>query len=67
LAHMEVEGYYPRLRGSGWLAPAGTWLYGQTQARIHTLVMRGFLRSMARCELPPSATPSSAAIVRGGA
>ena len=30
---MEVEGYYPRIRARGWFAPAGAWLYGQTQAK----------------------------------
>lgn len=44
---MEVDGYYPRCRGRGWFAPLGTWIYGRTQARIHRLVMRGFLRSLA--------------------
>jgi hypothetical protein len=66
LARMEVEGYYPRIRGSGVLASAGTWLYAQTQARIHTLVMRGFLRSLTQLELPPSATRSSVVVTRGG-
>ena len=59
LVRMEVEGYYPRIRGGGWFAPAGAWLYGQTQARIHRLVFRGFLRSLAGLELPPSGTEAS--------
>ena len=44
LARMEVADYYPLIRGGGWLAGARTWLYAQTQARIHQRVMRGFLR-----------------------
>ena len=66
LARMEVAGYYPRIRGNGGFAPARTWLYAQTQARIHTLVMRGFLRSMRQLELPPSPSHSSVAVARGG-
>jgi hypothetical protein len=50
----EVANFYPWLRGSGRFARVGTWLYSQTQVRIHTLVTHGFLRSLARGELPPS-------------
>jgi hypothetical protein len=49
-----VANFYPWLRGSGWFARVGTWLYSQTQLRIHILVTNGFLRSLARLELPPS-------------
>jgi hypothetical protein len=56
---MEVDGYYPRIRAGGWFAPVGVWLYGQTQARIHRLVFRGFLRSLAGLELPPNGTGAS--------
>jgi hypothetical protein len=66
LAHMEVEGYHPRIRGNGRFAAAGSWLYAQTQARIHTRVMRGFLRSISQLELPPNPATSSVAVVRGG-
>jgi hypothetical protein len=38
----EVRDYHP------WLARFGTWLYEMTQLRIHTLITRGFLRSLAR-------------------
>jgi len=51
---VEVRNFYPWIRGSGHFARVGTWLYSQTQARIHSLVTRGFLRSLARLELPPS-------------
>jgi hypothetical protein len=53
LARMEVADYYPRIRGGGWFAPIGAWIYAHTQARIHRLVMRGFLRSLATLELAP--------------
>ena len=56
---MEVAGYYPRCRGGGWFTPVGTWLYVQTQARIHRLVMRGFMRSLAGVDLSPRGTGAS--------
>ena len=59
LVRMEVDGYYPRIRAGGWFAPVGAWLYGQTQARIHRLVFRGFLRSLAGLELPPNGIGAS--------
>ena len=51
---LEVRNFYPWLRGSGRFARLGAWLYGQTQLRIHELVCNGFLRSLARLDLPPS-------------
>jgi hypothetical protein len=54
LVRMEVDGSYPRCRGGGWFAPVGTWLYVQTQARVHHFVMRRFVRSLVRLELSPS-------------
>jgi hypothetical protein len=50
----EVRNFYPWLRGSGRFARLGTWLYSLTQVRIHVFVAHGFLRSLARIELPPS-------------
>jgi hypothetical protein len=44
----EVQNYYPWLRGVGPFARFGTRLYELTQLRIHVLVTRGFLRSLAR-------------------
>lgn len=49
-----VQNFYPFIRGRGRFARFGAWLYGQTQVRIHRLVTFGFLRSLARLELPPS-------------
>ena len=51
---LEVRNFYPWLRGTGPFARFGAWLYGQTQLRIHELVCNGFLRSLARLDLPPS-------------
>ena len=51
---VDVRNFYPWLRGRGRFARFGAWLYGQTQVRIHRLVTFGFLRSLARLDLPPS-------------
>ena len=48
----EVVNFYPWLRGTGWFARTGTWIYSQTQFRIHLWVTRGYLRSLA--DLPSS-------------
>ena len=50
----EVANFYPLLRGGGRFARLGVHLYSATQLRIHVLVMHGFLRSLARLELPPA-------------
>jgi hypothetical protein len=52
--HVAVRNFYPWLRGGGRFARFGTWLYNVTQLRIHVVVARGFLRSLARLDLPPS-------------
>lgn len=49
-----VQNFYPFIRGSGRFARFGAWIYGQTQVRIHRLITFGFLRSLARLDLPPS-------------
>jgi hypothetical protein len=51
---LEVRNFYPWLRGRGWFARFGTWIYAQTQLRIHVAVCRSFLRSLASLELPLS-------------
>ena len=51
---VQVQNFYPFIRGRGRFARFGAWLYGQTQVRIHRLVTFGFLRSLARLDLPPS-------------
>jgi hypothetical protein len=51
-AHVEVEvaNFYPAI--ATWVA---RWFYRETQSRIHVLVTHGFLRSLAKRELEPSA------------
>jgi hypothetical protein len=44
---MEVQNFYPWLRGTGPFARVGVWVYAQTQQRIHRTVTRGFLRRLA--------------------
>ncbi len=51
---VQVRNFYPMLRGHGWFTRFGFWIYSQTQVRIHRLVTFGFLRSLARLDLPPS-------------
>lgn len=41
-----VSNFYPWIRGTGRFARFGTWLYSQTQLRIHIAVTRGFLSSL---------------------
>jgi hypothetical protein len=50
--HVEVEvaNFYPAIA-----AGIGRWFYNETQSRIHVIVTHGFLRSLARLDLAPSA------------
>jgi hypothetical protein len=66
LMRMEVDGYYPRCRGGRWFLPVGTWLYAQTQARIHRLVMRAFMRSLGQLSLSSRGPRGSVRVKRGG-
>ncbi len=50
----EVANFYPYLRGGGWFARIGARVYNVTQLRIHVWVTHGFLRSLARLDLPTS-------------
>lgn len=52
IARVEVENFYPGLRGRGWFARWGAWLYAQTQLRIHVVVCNAFLRSLPNLEFP---------------
>ena len=49
--HVEVEvaNFYPTIASS-----LSRWIYVNTQARLHVLVTHGFLRSLARLDLPES-------------
>ncbi len=51
---LEVRNFFPWLRGNGRFARFGAWLYGKTQMRFHLIVCHGFLRSLARLDLPRS-------------
>lgn len=64
---VEVRNFYPWLRGSGRFARFGAWLYSQTQMRMHRLVTFGFLRSLARLDLPPSRIGALAGEIDAGA
>jgi hypothetical protein len=44
---MEVQNFYPWLRGTGPFARVGVWIYAQTQQRIHRAVTRAFLERLA--------------------
>jgi hypothetical protein len=50
----EVANFYPLIRGWGWFAKIGNFIYRETQLRIHVIVTNAFLRSLARLELVPS-------------
>ena len=50
----EISNFYPFLRGGGWFSRVGVQIYAATQVRIHTWVTHGFLRSLARLDLPRS-------------
>lgn len=50
----EISNFYPFLRGGGWFARIGVRIYGATQVQIHAWVTHGFLRSLARLDLPRS-------------
>jgi hypothetical protein len=62
IARVEVENFYPGLRGSGRFSRLGAWIYEQTQLRIHVLVCNAYLRSLPRFDFPAidrSELPSS--------
>lgn len=46
LVSADVANFYPWIRGTGWFARLGTWIYSQTQLRFHIWVTKGFLRSL---------------------
>ncbi len=52
IAKVEVENFYPGLRGRGRFARFGAWVYAQTQLRIHVLVCNGYLRHLPRLDFP---------------
>lgn len=58
IARVEVDSFYPGLRGSGWFARWGAWFYAQTQLRIHVIVCNAFLRSLPNLDFPDVDTTS---------
>lgn len=58
LARVEVENFYPGLRGRGWLSRLGAWFYAQTQLRVHVIVCNAFLRSLPSLDFPDVDTTS---------
>jgi len=52
IAKVEVENFYPGLRGRGRFARLGAWFYAQTQLRIHVFVCNAYLRSLPRLDFP---------------
>jgi hypothetical protein len=52
IARVEVENFYPGLRGRGRFARLGAWIYAQTQLRIHVFVCNGYLRHLPRLDFP---------------
>jgi len=69
IARVEVENFYPGIRGRGRFARFGAWLYAQTQLRIHVIVCNAYLRSLPRLEFPGvdrSQMPSDRPAADGG-
>jgi hypothetical protein len=54
----EVSSFYPVIAGWGWFSRFGRAIYRVTQYRIHVIVTRAFLRSLARLDLAPSVVGS---------
>jgi len=52
IARVEVDSFFPGLRGSGWFSRWGAWFYAQTQLRIHVIVCNAFLRSLPNLDFP---------------
>jgi hypothetical protein len=50
----EVGNFYPMIRGWGWFAKIGRFVYRITQLFIHVIVTDAFFRSLARLDLAPS-------------
>jgi hypothetical protein len=50
----KVSNFYPAIRGRGWFARIGRFIYRFTQLQIHVVVTNAFLRSLANLDLAPS-------------
>ena len=52
VARVEVNNFYPGLRGRGRFARLGAWFYAQTQLRIHVIVCNAYLLSLPKLDFP---------------
>src|SRR4051812_24690195 len=50
----EVGNFYPTIRGWGWFAKIGQFIYRITQLAVHVVVTEAFFWSLARLDLAPS-------------
>ena len=58
IARVEVQNFYPGLRGRGHFARVGAWFYAQTQLRIHVIVCNAYLLSLPQLDFPNVDTTS---------
>lgn len=58
IARVEVQNFYPGLRGRGAFARIGAWFYAQTQLRIHVIVCNAYLLSLPTLDFPDLDTTS---------
>ena len=52
IAMVEVENFYPGIRGRGRFARLGAFFYSQTQLRIHVIVCNAYLLSLPKMDFP---------------
>lgn len=52
IAKVEVENFYPGIRGRGRFARLGAFFYSQTQLRIHVIVCNAYLLSLPKLDFP---------------
>jgi len=58
IARVEVNNFYPGIRGRGAFARFGAWFYAQTQLRIHVIVCNAYLLSLPKLDFPKIDTTS---------
>lgn len=58
IARVEVQNFYPGLRGRGAFARFGAFFYAQTQLRIHVIVCNAYLLSLPKLDFPDLDTTS---------
>lgn len=52
IARVEVQNFYPGIRGRGQFARLGAFFYAQTQLRIHVIVCNAYLLSLPKLDFP---------------